>query len=185
MAIVMCERNHYYDDSRNETFPYCEKEAATNDNSINEQETSFFLQEEIDDCQLTEAYGENVMEYEKTIGIFSECNTTRLTAGWIVALDGEYRGKSYPVFLGRNFAGAADDMDIVLYGDRRISRQKHFSIVFDPKHTEFYILSGEGQVYLNSQPLKSQSTLSEGDIIGVGDTTFIFIPFCKEGRDWS
>lgn len=185
MAIVMCERNHYYDDSKNDSCPYCEKEANVIDDSMNEQETSFFLQDEIGDGQLTEAYGESVQEFEKTIGIFSEVNSNRLTAGWLVALNGEYRGKSYPVFLGRNFAGAGDDMDIVLYGDRRISRNKHFSVVYDPKHNMFYILPDEGQIYLNNKPVVGDSLLSEGDIVGVGETELIFIPFCKEGRDWS
>ena len=83
MAIVKCENNHYYDDVRDETCPYCEKMNSRifESETLNEQLTSYMFIEDGNNVQLTEAYGEDVCEYEKTIGIFTDENQNLLTVG--------------------------------------------------------------------------------------------------------
>ncbi len=187
MAIVQCPNNHYYDDKRNSTCPYCEKLNNTNiSGKLDEQLTSYIDSSEIDDnAVLTEGYGEGVTEYEKTIGIFIDEKENVLTVGWLVCLVGTEKGKSYVIHAGRNFAGRSVDMDIVLSDDNSLSREKHFSIVFDPKSISFYLVSGSGHTYINNEPVSSQQELFEGDIIKAGNSEYIFVPFCKEGRDWN
>ncbi len=187
MAIVQCSKNHYYDNERNSSCPYCEKInnsiAATG--GINEQLTSYVDPSEYDDnAQLTEGYGESVCEYEKTIGIFWDESQNLLTTGWLVCIEGMQKGKSYTIHAGRNFAGRSQDMDIVLSDDNSISREKHFSVVYEPKSTTFYLVSGEGATYLNGEAVVSQKEIYDGDIIQVGSSKYMFVPFCKEGRDW-
>lgn len=185
MAIVQCSNNHYYDNKRNKTCPYCEKMKEKNpDSGINEQFTSLVGAED-DNAQLTEAYGENINEFEKTIGIFLDDSQNVLTVAWLVCIKGAEKGKSYVVHSGRNFAGSSCDMDIVISGDESIKNQKHFSIVFDPKSCAFFLVCGEGHAYLNDEPVLSQSELNDGDIISIGDIKYMFVPFCKEGRDWN
>ena len=187
MAILLCPNGHYYDDKRSETCPYCEKinQSVTAPTSFNEQLTSYFSPADMDDdVQLTEGYGESVGEFEKTIGIFLDENENVLTAGWLVCVTGPERGKSYVIRSGRNFAGRSQDMDIVLYDDDYIVREKHFSIVYDPKSVVFYLVSGEGQAYINGTPVNSQCVLNEGDVIQVGHSEYRFVPYCKEGCVW-
>lgn len=187
MAIVQCPYNHYYDDQRNASCPYCEKlnQAATSDDSINEQLTSYVEPSAMDDnAQLTEGYGEAVADFEKTIGIFTDETQNLLTAGWLVCVEGVQKGKTFVINLGRNFAGRSLDMDIILSDDETISREKHFSIVFDPKTIAFYLVSGSGHTYVNGKVVSSQAEIFEGDKIKAGNSEYVFVPFCKEGREW-
>ena len=190
MAIVLCANNHYYDDKKNSVCPYCEKmfsgETQRPEDNLNEQLTSYIDPIEFDDdVQLTEGYGEEVSEFDRTIGIFTVETPNRLTAGWFVCVSGEEKGKSYPIFSGRNFAGRSLEMDIVLSEDEMISREKHFSVVFDPKSRNFFLLPGTGHTYVGGEPISSERILQEGDVIQAGQSEYMFIPFCKEGRDWN
>lgn len=187
MAILLCPNGHYYDDKRNCDCPYCEKinQSATASVSFNEQLTSYISPAEMDDdVQLTEGYGESVNEFEKTIGIFLDENENVLTAGWLVCITGLERGKSYVIRSGRNFAGRSPEMDIVLSDDEFIVREKHFSIVFDPKSIAFYLVSGEGQTYINGQVVTAEHPLNAGDILQVGHSEYRFVPYCREGCVW-
>lgn len=190
MAIIKCSNGHYYDDKRDVSCPYCAKLNGSinkvSGNDFNEQLTSFISPEENDDnTQLTEAYGEDVSEFEKTIGIFNDESQNVLTVAWLVCIDGLERGKSFVIHSGRNFAGRSFDMDIVFSGDNSVEREKHFSIVYDPKTITFYLVCGTGHTYLNGEVVSSEKTIVEGDIIQVGKSKYMFVPFCKEGRDWN
>ena len=187
MAIVQCKHNHYYDDQRELSCPYCAKISANpvSEDGIAEQMTSYFATPfEDDDVQLTEAYGDNVDEYEKTIGIFTYETQNELTAGWLVCMNGYMKGKSYPIHIGRNFAGRSLEMDIVLTDDARISRTNHFSIVYDPKSVTYFLVAGTGQIYLNGKAVVDTCELKESDEVQAGESKYMFIPFCKEGRVW-
>ena len=186
MAIVQCENNHYYDNSKNSECPYCAKmKSGLSTNEINEQLTSYMDDGyQMQDEQLTEAYGDFVDECDKTIGIFTDETRNELTVGWLVCMEGLEKGKSYIIHSGRNFAGRSFDMDIVLSDDMRISREKHFSVVYDPKSISFYFVSGNGQTYINGKPAIDECLLNEGDILSLGDCKYMFVPFCKKGRVW-
>lgn len=187
MAIVQCPNNHYYDDKRNTACPYCEKMAAVVNPSkqLNEQLTSYIDPVNSDQNeQLTEGYGDCVAEYEKTIGIFLDDTQNLLTTGWLVCMNGNVKGNSYVIHAGRNFAGRSTDMDIVLSDDNTIARDKHFSIVYDPKSIAYYLVCGSGRTYVNGEAVSSQIEIFDGDEIKAGESKYIFIPFCKEGRVW-
>lgn len=186
MAIVQCPNNHYYDDKCNSFCPYCEKLSLSSepDTSFNEQKTSYIEIGAEDDAQLTEAYGENVTEFERTIGIFTDESKNTLTVGWLVCVEGVEKGKSYTVHAGRNFAGRSFDMDIVISDDAHISRENHFSIVYDPKSVTFYLVHGGGDTYVNDKNVSDAAIITDGDVICVGQSKFIFVQFCKEGRAW-
>ena len=187
MAIIQCPNNHYYDDKRNQTCPYCEKmntapELAV---SFNEQMTSYVAPMfDDDDVQLTEGYGEAVDSYERTIGIFVDESNNLLTTGWLVCVSGATKGKSYALHSGRNFAGRSVSMDVVLSDDPTIMEDKHFAVVYDPKSVAFYLVSGEGHTYVNGEAVSDQIQLFDNDEIQVGESKFLFVPFCKKGREW-
>lgn len=187
MAIVQCPNNHYYDDKRNVTCPYCEKMQSplASLSELNEQHTSYLDPTESDlNVQLTEGYGEFVNEYERTIGIFMDETQNLLTVGWLVCVFGNEKGKNYTIHSGRNFAGRSQEMDIVLSDDMSIVREKHFSIVYDPKGIAFYLVAGEGHTYINGETISAEVRIFDGDEIQVGQSKYLFVPFCKEGRVW-
>ena len=189
MAIVQCSNGHYYDDTKYTACPYCEKLDNVNpsDLGLNEQLTSYYVSfEEEDDTQLTQGYDDYVSDFQKTIGVFIDENSQNLlTVAWLVCVEGFQKGKSYVIHPGRNFAGRSLDMDIILSDDNEISREKHFSIVYDPKSISFYLVSGSGHTYVNGDAVSEQQALVDGDIIQAGQSKYIFVPFCKEGREWN
>lgn len=187
MALVKCEHGHYFDDRRFDYCPYC-RELETSDgdeNSIGEMKTQYKPKLiENDEGSLTEFYGENVGEEEKTISIFSLRENNLLTAGWLVCVEGPEKGKSYAIFPGRNFAGRSDYMDIVFYDDREISRDRHFSVVYDPKSGKFFAVEGGGMTYINGELICGQREIFENDMLEAGKSSFCFVPFCKGDRIW-
>lgn len=186
MAIVQCPNNHYFDDKRNKSCPYCENlfSGKIAEDGLNEQLTSYVGASADADVQLTEGYGEAVSEYERTIGIFADESNNLLTVGWLVCIDGFEKGKSYVVHSGRNFAGSSGDMDIALSAEEGVSAEKHFSIVYDPKSISFYLVAGSGHTYLNGNAIHESYKIEDGDHIQVGSSKYVFIQYCKEGRVW-
>lgn len=187
MAIVQCENHHYYDNLRNQSCPYCAKVNGNNGRMVesDEQMTAYlgyFPSDE--EGQLTEAYGDGVEEYDKTIGIFADESCNQPTVGWLVCMNGLVKGKSYSIHAGRNFAGRSEDMDIVLSDDMYISRENHFSLIYDPKSICFYLVKGVGEICVNNERVLEQCLLQDGDEISAGNSIYVFIPFCKEGRVW-
>ena len=87
---------------------------------------------------------------------------------------------------GKNFIGRADDMDIQILGDNRIDRRNHAVIVFDAKKRENMLLPGDsnGLVYLNDEAVYVPQNLSPYDVIEMGESKFLFIPFCGENFVW-
>ena len=185
MSIIQCERGHYYDDSRGTECPYCKKitSAEISREDFGEKLTQYKVRTD-DNAVLTEAYGENVNENERTIGIFDREERNRLTAGWLICTEGIERGASYPIYSGRNFVGRDEGMDVVLRGDKGISRKSHFSLIYDPKSRKYFAVEGEGIIYINNKPLSGNREIFENDVFQAGGSTYLFIPFCKGERIW-
>lgn len=110
----------------------------------------------------------------------------RPVCGWIVCISGPRKGKDYKVMDGKNFIGRADDMDIQILGDNKIDRRNHAVIVFDAKKQENMILPGDsnGLVYLNDEAVYVPQPLNAYDMIEMGESKFLFIPFCGEHFMW-
>lgn len=189
MAIVSCDNNHFYDDERDSSCPYCAKlqSGERPESEMSERFTSYFdlnYEEDDDTAQMTEAYGDDVKDYEKTIGIFLGESRNELTVGWLVGVRGPVRGISYSLHSGRNFVGRSYDMDVSIMEDLELSREKHFSVVYEPKSIAFFLVAGSGRTYLNGKLVTDAVAMTEADEIEAGGGKFLFIPFCKEGRTW-
>lgn len=123
---------------------------------------------------------------DRTIS-FWDFGMSRIPAvtGWLVGLNGEETGKDFRLHTGKNFIGRGINMDVVLTEDKKVSRDKHCSITYDPKGNKFYVNPEQGNVvYLNKKLLENVVEIQEGDILSLGDTDLAFIPYCKEERKW-
>lgn len=160
--IIHCQNGHAFSKKRYGTIcPYCNIETMTKE----KQET-----------------GQSEIEIEEKL--FRE--TVKPVCGWIVCIEGARQGKDYKIISGKNFVGRADDMDIQILGDNEISRRNHAVIVFDPKKKETVLLPGEanGIVYLDGNALYSPAVLQPYAVIELGNSKFLFIPFCGEHFMW-
>ena len=160
--LIRCQNGHLFSKRRYGTVcPYCNIETATKE----KKET-----------------GKTDIEVEEKL--FKE--DVQPVCGWIVCISGPRQGKDYKIKSGKNFIGRADDMDIQILGDEKISRRNHGIIVFDPKKMETVLLPGDanGIVYLNGDAVYVPMVLNTYDVIELGESKFIFIPFCGEHFLW-
>lgn len=161
--LIRCQNGHMFSSRRYGTIcPYCNIETATRE----KKET-------------------NISEIDVEEALF--LNEEHPVCGWLVCIEGARVGKDYKVKAGKNFVGRADDMDIQILGDNKISRRNHCIIVYEEKHGNFMILPGDGNgiVYHSGEAVYSPVQLSEYDVIEMGESKFLFIPFCGEQFKWT
>ncbi len=106
--------------------------------------------------------------------------------GWLVATNGDDAGASFELKSGKNFIGRGEDMDVVLKGDKTVSRNRHAIILYEPKMKAFLVQPGESRelFYLNGNVVLNTEKISAYDILSIGETELIFIPFCGERFSW-
>lgn len=114
--------------------------------------------------------------------------TTMYPAGWITIIEGEGRGNAFMLAQGLNQVGRGEENSIQLdFGDTAISRQNHFSLVYDEEEKKFYLGHGgkSNIVRLNEKPVISNEPITNGDRIKVGNTIMIVTTLCGEAFDWN
>ena len=78
-------------------------------------------------------------------------------------------------------------MDVCVAGDESVSRDRHALVIFDPKKQVFWVAPGDasGLVYLNGDIVHSPVQMRGDDVLEVGQTRLVLIPFCGEKYSWS
>ncbi len=106
--------------------------------------------------------------------------------GWLVCISGNHFGESFSIFTGQNSVGRSEENRIVVANDKKISRNKHALIVYEPKKRNFYLQPGDstGLTYLNDDYIMESHKLAARDIIELGDSKFMFVPLCGETFSW-
>jgi hypothetical protein len=107
--------------------------------------------------------------------------------GWLVCLAGPDRGRDFRLHAEKNFIGRSPAMDVCVAGDESVSRDRHALVIFDPKKQVFWSLPGEaaGLVYLNGDIVHSPTRMNRDDVLEVGQTKLVLIPFCGEKYSWA
>jgi len=182
MAIIKCNRGHYFDDTKYEMCPICRDEGIDTD-ELGLPLTPVFDYDETVTLDLE--LETETSDLDKTIGI-KDCRTNqKLLTGWLVAMAGPMKGRDFRLYRGWNKIGRGMDMDVYLSEDKHISREGNGSIVYDEKHRDFYfVANSNGLAYLNGTLAEGVLPLTEGDVITVGDSDLVFVPFCTEERTW-
>jgi pSer/pThr/pTyr-binding forkhead associated (FHA) protein len=77
-------------------------------------------------------------------------------------------------------------MDVCIPGDDTVSRERHGVVIFDPKKQVFWVLPGDasGLVYLNGEIVHSPTQLKHDDVLELGQTKLVLIPFCGDKYRW-
>ncbi len=185
MAVIRCEHGHFFDNEKFDNCPHCEappKVGRLHNDDLTQYKTTpsqvFSSQMQI---QLSNVVGDE----DKTVRLYQESIGIDPTVAWLVCTEGPERGRSYPLHVGRNFIGRALTMDISMTDDEMVSRENHCSIVFDPNSIQYFLARGNGAIVLvNQEPVSKSIRLQGDELIAIGSSLFVFIPFCKEGRLW-
>lgn len=110
--------------------------------------------------------------------------------GWLVCTKGVDMCKDFRLHAENNFVGRRDTRHGVIpdvcLSDKKVSRGRHFSVVYAPDNDLHFVTGGSGTavVYLNNIPVGGTAELKKGDKIRVGDTTLVFIPLEKSDVQW-
>ena len=107
-------------------------------------------------------------------------------SGWLVCLKGNMRGKSYTLFCKQNTVGRDRKTDAFIEGDNTISGHQA-NISYDMRHNTFTIVpkTETNTMYLNDEPIYEATKLKAFDLIEMGRSTFVFVPFCGERFTWN
>ena len=108
-----------------------------------------------------------------------------LPTGWLVVVDGPGKGTALRLGYGHNTIGRGAGMRVRLnFGDGTISRE-HTAIRYSDKNNTFHIFPGSNNVYLaENEEVLVPTPLLPGCLIGLGETTLRFVPFCDDSFRW-
>lgn len=121
----------------------------------------------------------------KTVSSYGYVHGREPVTGWLVGIKGEYKGESFNLRAGVNIIGRDENAYVNLRGDAQVSRNKHASIIYEPKKKIFLVGEGENSLtYYNGELLYGKHELNAYDTIEIGAGTYMFIPFCGEHFSW-
>lgn len=163
MGLIRCENGHMFSERRYGTLcPYCNIETASKKSD--------------------EANSPKELDIETDL-LYEEIEPV---CGWLVCIEGARVGKDYKIKAGKNFIGRADDMDIQIVGDNKVSLRNHAIVVYDQKKKNNVLLPGDssGIAYLNGEAAYMPTELFPYDVIELGKSKFLFVPFCGEHFEW-
>lgn len=194
MAIIRCNKGHYYDSEKFAQCPHCGIFAADED----EKTVAMPLQGTPDDEEKTVAMrpitpqtpglpaaAYSVEEDDKTVSLYADEKGADFIVGWLVCVEGPERGRDYRLHQGFNRIGRDYGLDVVVVEDTSVSRQAACAVVYDDRSNRFFaVQQTAGDACLNGQVLSGAVDLKTGDVIRTGNSEFEFVAFCREGRVW-
>ena len=109
--------------------------------------------------------------------------------GWLVIVGGPGIGQYRPVFEGNNTIGRSSANRISLdFGDDAISGEEQAYIRYDSAERSFLFvpnLAKTNIVSVNDKRPAGAVALTQMDVITMGRTQVVFVPFCGPEFDWS
>ncbi len=109
--------------------------------------------------------------------------------GWLVVVGGPGLGSYRPVFEGNNSIGRAPSNRIPLdFGDAAISSEEQAYVRYDAADRSFLFvpnLAKTNVVSVNDKRPTGAVALESMDVIVMGRTQLVFVPFCGADFDWS
>jgi hypothetical protein len=109
--------------------------------------------------------------------------------GWLVVVGGPGIGQYRPIFEGNNTVGRSAQNRIAIdFGDDAISGEEQAYIRYDSSDRSFLFvpnLAKTNVVSLNDKRPTAAVVLQAMDVITMGRTQLVFVPFCGPDFDWS
>lgn len=193
MAIISCENRHFYDDSKYSVCPYCNKTNTSyrsgNAVAFNENVTAAYYDEPIAAPRNSTVAMYDTREADKdtqkTVGIYAKSMGNDYVTGWLVCIKGPEKGRDYRLHHGKNKMGRSYVNDLCVAEEVKMSRENHCVIIYDDKSNQFFLTPSEGSLtYQGGSLVDKPVQLKTCDVFTIGDSTFEFTAFCREGRKW-
>lgn len=183
MAIIKCEKGHFYDTNKYTKCPFCCKGEF---NDPEDKTVHLVTSEEgnpIQKVQLTSR--RDAVDEERTVGFFSPQKGNDYVVGWLVCTEGKDKGRDFRLHHGFNRIGRDYGNDVVLAGDQTIARTSHCSIAYEDKSNQFFLIPEHGNAtYFRDGFLDEPVLLKSHDVFEIGESKMEFIAFCEGGKKW-
>ena len=109
--------------------------------------------------------------------------------GWLVIVGGAGLGAFRPIFEGNNTIGRNTNQRIAIdFGDETISGEEQAYIRYDSVDRKFLLvpnLAKTNIVAVNDRKPTAAVELAAMDLITMGRTQLVFVPFCSPEFDWA
>ncbi len=109
--------------------------------------------------------------------------------GWLVVVGGPGMGSYRPIFEGNNTVGRSSTQRVHLdFGDDTISSEEQAYIRYDSSARSFLFvpnLAKTNVVSINDKRPTGAVELNQMDVITMGRTQLVFVPFCGAEFDWA
>ena len=109
--------------------------------------------------------------------------------GWLVVVGGPGLGSYRPIYEGNNTVGRSAGQRVPIdFGDDAISAEEQAYIRYDSSERSFLFvpnLAKTNVVAINDKRPTAAVTLQAMDVIMMGRTQLVFVPFCGPDFDWS
>ena len=201
MALTECANGHLYDTDMNDSCPYCNggsnliNFSAGGDSGVGKTAPvgggfgpsgTRQSQSEIGATVAPAAYVKKQEEDNRTVGIFQKRMELEPVVGWLVCVDGADKGKDYKLYGKNNTIGRSERMDVYIKNDPTISRENHARLAYDQKHNDFHLIPADAtnNIYVNEEPVYIPTKIKAYDLIELGDTKVVFVPFCSDRFTW-
>ncbi|MBF0316982.1 MAG: FHA domain-containing protein [Nitrospirae bacterium] len=189
VKLVKCVNGHFYDKGKTPSCPDCEivkgvleptasvfsiggTSASTSSDSLYAEETS--------DSPLHLPPSDDIFPEDATL----KQHVFNPTTGWLIVIEGDFRGQDYCLKTGKNEIGRSKENHISIETDRLMSR-KHAKLYYYPKLNSFFIenLSPQG-TKVNGKTISEKTRLKDIDVIEMGTTIFLLRTLCDEDFTW-
>lgn len=201
MAIMECANGHLYNTDIYKSCPYCN--GGSNFINFSDQSGSGFgktvpvgsgfgphgtqqPQPEIGATVAPDAYVKKQEDDNRTVGTFQKQMKIEPVVGWLVCIDGADKGKDYKLYGKNNTIGRSEKMDVYIKNDPAISRENHARLAYDQKHHDFHLIPADAanNIYVNDEPVYMPIVIHAYDLIELGETKVVFLPFCSGRFTW-
>ncbi|GAB4409891.1 MAG: hypothetical protein OHK0021_19620 [Bryobacter sp.] len=184
MSMVRCPQGHYFEPEKHTSCPYCGVGTALESAPGKTRAIPQAGPVGAPPVMSPLASGSNPA---KTRSLHQSESGTEPVVGWLVCIAGPDRGRDWRLRAEKNLIGRGSHMDVAVAGDDTISREKHATVLYDPKKATFWLLPGEasGIVYRNDEIVHSPVALAPDDVIELGKTKLVLVPFLSSHREWA
>jgi predicted RNA-binding Zn-ribbon protein involved in translation (DUF1610 family) len=155
--MVWCEGGHRYDEEVNASCPHCGRP----NRDVGRQ----------DEERRTETRGP----------------AFRPVVAWLVCIAGGEAGRDYRLCAGDNSLGRDLSSQVCIACDLEVARKNHARVFHDPESAETWLVPGGEQdaVSLNGAVASESVRLRPHDVITLGSTRLMFVPFCGDRFKWN
>lgn len=212
--MIQCPYGHHYDDKIYNECPWCKRiDSWEKDNGQGREDSNhtvfMFDESSPDDRTVLLMEDEDDDQYERTVLLYDDIETPlvnrrnqlresefmklkeneaipALLTGWLVYVNGNRRGTAITLGKEDTLLGLDANREVIVLEEKELS-QAYAVISYESINREFHIKPGKKRClfYAGDNAVYNRNCMKAREMVEMGESKLIFIPFCSEDFDWS